>query len=497
VSRRSTPAFLSLAAAVALGGCADRTLDIDFVRSFHLEGQEEPAVLAVMPTNTAIQVWGLAGGAFRGVEVHNRGTFLQASQAPEPPYWYRFGNQWVFTPEPAITWDVVTWGRPDLLPTPEETSLSLGLSGLAPWLQDEDSSHSLIAWGSGANFAVSLGPDAVPAAAETAELVLADLTLEEHGAIARLPAFKGEAGDSIHVAQLLDAPVVTPEGEALFTNDRVRSVVRGAKLKDGLDIPRYDEPSRSREQTAALSLAEGTTHTLDVLARGNGFDAVIAEVGGVVDADARTRVLVQPDLHGGFAQTIRSNLPILANAVFQTPDEAGPTHARLSWSSEGQPGFPPHVSFSRSYKVNDATLEAGVVLPLNGATSLDATPLVGAPTAIRIDGEEVGEGFHVSNSSPIISWDPPTIGAATGYEVSIVRHTENVGAISWVLYTTETQVRLPPAFMGGEHQEDQSLVVIVTARNDATEGFPHRVQAPKIPYGFASHATPRFTAGSR
>ena len=495
--RRSTPAFLSLAAALAFAGCAERTLDIDFVRTFHLEGKEEPDVVAVMPTQAVLEVWGLAGGAFRGVEIYNRGSYIEAVQAPEPPYWYRFGGQWIFTPEPAVIWDSVTWGRPDLQATPAETSLTLGLSGLAPWLQDEDSSHSLVAWGSGANYAISLGPDAVPAASESAELVLSDLTLEDHGAVGPLPAYNGEAGDSIHLAQLLDAPVVTPEGEALFMNDRSRSVVRGAKLKDGLDLPAHNETGRNRDLTAELSLSEGTPVTLDVHARGDGFDALIAEVGGVVDEDARTQVWVVPDLFDGFAQTTVSGRPFQAIAVFQTPDEAGPTHARLSWSEEGKPAVPSQVAFSRSYEVNGTTLESGVVLALDGATSLEAAPLVGAPLAIRIDGEEVVEGAHISSSTPVISWSPPTVGTATGYEVRIARETENVGAVSWVLYTTETQLRLPPVFLGGEYQADQSFVVIVTARSDTAEGFPHRTQAPKIPYGYAANATPRFTAGSR
>lgn len=497
MSRRSTPALLVLGAALTLVGCAERSLEIDFVRSFHLEGKKEPDVAKVLPTAGPLQVWGLTGGAFRGVEVRNRGTFLEAVQAPEPPYWYRFGGQWIFTTEPAVTWDIVAWGRPDTLTTPPETSLTLQLSGLTPWLQDEDLSHALVAWGSGAAYHVTKGPDAVPAGSETAELVLSDLTLEEHGTLGILPAFNGKEGDSIHVAQLLDAPVLTPEGEALFTDGLARSVVRGAKLKNGLDLPSYLDGDRDRELEADLTLSEGALRTLDFHVRGDGFDDVIAEAGGVVGENARTRVLVRPDLFDGYALTSASNLPYLASATFRTPDEEGPTHARLSWTDAGQPNFPSQIVYARSYDVNGSNLETGVVLSLGDTDTLEATALIGAPGTIRIDGEEVGEDFHVSNSAPVITWDAPTVGTATGYEVRVARYTENVGGISEVLYTTETQLRLPPVFMGGEHKEDESFVVVVTARTDTTEGFPERVQAPKTPFGYAARATPRFTAGSR
>ncbi|HLT30501.1 MAG TPA: fibronectin type III domain-containing protein [Myxococcaceae bacterium] len=496
MSRRSTPALFGLVAALTLVGCTDRTVDIDFVRSFHLEGAE-PAVVPVMPSHANIQAWGLAGGAFRGIELLNRGTFIQGVEAPEPPYWYGFGGEWIFTPEAAVTWGVIAWGRPDISATPPDTSLSLQVSGLVPWLQEADRSHSLVAWGSGAGYLMPLGADGVESASESAELKLTDLTLEDHGLIIRLPAYKGEAGDSLHVLQFLDGPVTTPEGEERFTNDRSRTVVRAAKLKDGLDLPSIVETSRERELTADVALSEGTLQTLDVDVRGDGFDAVIAEAGGVLNENAYTRVMVRPDLLGGYALERDQNHPYVVSASFQTPEEGGPTHARFSWSDAGQFSVPSHVVFARSYEVNGVALEAGVVLPLEGATELNAAPLVGAPGPIRIDGEEVGEGFHVTASSPVISWSAPTVGTATGYEVRITRRTENVGSVSEILHTTETQLRLPPVFMGGEHKEDQTFVVTVLARNDASEGYPDRVQAPKVPYGFAARATPVFTAGSR
>src|SRR5690606_21172683 len=113
-----------------------------------------------------------------------------------------------------------------------------------------------------------------------------------------------------------------------------------------LDLPTYLQPQRDRQLEAELVLEEGTLHVLDVHARGNGFDEVIEDAGGVMDENARTRVLVRPDLFDGYALTTTSNLPYFASAAFQTPDGAGPSYARLTWTDAGQPDFEPQVVFA-------------------------------------------------------------------------------------------------------------------------------------------------------
>lgn len=488
---------LALGALLTLLGCTDRSIDIEFSRTHHLEGQEEPEVVAVLPTSGILQAWGLAGGAFRGIELRNRGNLIQGVGAPEPPYWYRFNSQWVFTVEHAVNWEMMTWGRVGTRVSHPQAKVTVEVTGLEPWMADDDAHHALVAWGSGAAYRMTSGRDHTPAGAETSEIILTDLTLEDHGAIAVLPALKGEEGDSLHFVQLMERRVFTPAGEALFENDRSVAVVRGARWKEGLDIPAFNEPDREPAVEHSIELSAATVRTLDVETRGDGFDDVIADAGGVVHEAAETQVIVRPNLFAGIASMTTVEHPSHAFAVFKTPAVDGPEQARLTWTPDGMPGGAMQVAFSRTYEVNGSVVQAGVVQILGDASTYEAAPLVGAPGEILIDDAPVTGETHVSNPTPIIRWSAPTIGTATGYEVRIARFTENAGAISEVVYTTETQLRLPPVFMGHEYQEDQSFVVVVTARSDTSEGFPDRVQAPRVPYGYAARATPRFTAGSR
>jgi hypothetical protein len=78
-------------------------------------------------------------------------------------------------------------------------------------------------------------------------------------------------------------------------------------------------------------------------------------------------------------------------------------------------------------------------------------PLVGPPLNPQIDGKSLFQDQVISGTNPVFSWQPPSVGTASGYRIRVYELDVNNGTTSLNLkggfYVTGTSVQLPPGVL--------------------------------------------------
>jgi hypothetical protein len=111
-------------------------------------------------------------------------------------------------------------------------------------------------------------------------------------------------------------------------------------------------------------------------------------------------------------------------------------------------------------------------------------PLVGPPTAVKIDGNDFFQSQPNASTQPVVSWNPPSVGTPDGYSLSIIQ-LKKTGTITkagtvFTIYTTQDSITIPPELL-----EPGSAYAF---QLEAFKGNPNVETAPRyssFPWGYA------------
>jgi hypothetical protein len=115
-------------------------------------------------------------------------------------------------------------------------------------------------------------------------------------------------------------------------------------------------------------------------------------------------------------------------------------------------------------------------------------PMVSPPRNLRIGSTSLFGDVSGVGLTPTIAWDPPTLGAPQGYRVYLYElfadGTATVGIYAGKVFTTETQVKLPPNFLASGRHYVFIVRAMMRSGYDPTTA-PWGFERP--PYGYAEN----------
>ncbi|AKT41150.1 hypothetical protein [Chondromyces crocatus] len=117
-------------------------------------------------------------------------------------------------------------------------------------------------------------------------------------------------------------------------------------------------------------------------------------------------------------------------------------------------------------------VNAHAALPVDARGETSFSPRFSPPQALRINGQDAQRPLLDVGVTPTVSWDPPAISGTFSYAIQLTRFTQtpNIGPISppeFVVYTSDTQVVLPPTLLTPGELVQVSVVAIPRSEADA------------------------------
>lgn len=397
----------------------------------------------------------------------------QFTGVPPGMYYLKSGRTYFVTDAREVELDAHRLGRADTVPSNVSRSpLQLNLTNLAPWMpylsRTEPGSSLQLASGQ-----VNLGGmvelfEDVPAG--QTELVTNQAQM--WNTIGRIPIFEADKGDRLYVNQLsqLDAGTL-PDGGALAYSTVVRSVQMDAFdfTADGMTplpatgrlepVPQmaftldWRLSAYTGHATAVHPLATPDFPSFYVFPSAYGLDHgwvgdELAEVLSLQLPPGASFELTRPLTYGnpypstwgmvGYAQyAFRIEMPI--------PDGSGSTYDMLGTM------------------LTHERLEDLVAAPVQ--------PRVSPPRSLTIDGVDATVSRELSSVTPIVAWQPPTLGTPTAYRVGVYQYTGSYYApLKGYVYVpgSVTQVRLPPGMLSPDSIHYLRLTVVDAPHYDVS-----------------------------
>ncbi|HET8901674.1 MAG TPA: fibronectin type III domain-containing protein [Holophagaceae bacterium] len=341
---------------------------------------------------------------------HSDGTF-SIPNVPEGYYWLRFGSTYVWTSSSYVDWSNDLFGRADgVYPGNSPTTLSLSLTGLNPWQAQDD-----LVWDvpvQGTALALPLGSADIANAPAPGATALAGFSVNFAGNDIQFPLLDGTKGDQAYLNQLTTRPAGAETYRALAKS----FVAPATTMTDGgttnlsggfLDVPQASSLRLNWQRSAFAALAPGVNPA--AVPSGSFFFT--------------------------YAYPLPSSYGLPANA-FELLDYTGPGTGDVdlgdlpygnpfpaSWSVAAET----YEAFNVSYLAPGATsplvltrysYQATTTLPTAAAP---VTPLLGPIQAPKINGKDLFANQLSVGTNPTLSWNPPSVGAPSGYVISCYR----------------------------------------------------------------------------
>lgn len=400
------------------------------------------------------------------------GTFA-ISGVPYGTYYLRVGSDFVVTSESAIDLGYVRLGRPDKIPASPSTSLTFDVTNLAPW-QDGD---SLEFFSTGADtwwFSTELDvPVAVGSTALMGYTIDAALGANS-GPVSLIDGSKGDRGT---LAQL-----------------------EGRQSTEGMPyqaMSRIFEPASFTQTDGGNTVLTGSFTDVS-LTKSVSFDARISQFVPLVtqvNPNATTQfrfvgVLGQPGGldHGAFSASADFLLVYPGTADFVASNMSYGTPLAGAWGEYASISFYNLVPYqvgsaaSRNFRAN--------IFQSDTVTAMSAAPIVPKISPVRnakVGALDLSAAQSGVGTSPLLSWEPPTIGTPDVYSVTVYRAYDNAGATAFELKatfrTSATSVRLPSGILA---TGEQYFVRISAIDSTIPVAAPYRTSIPIASAPFAS-----------
>lgn len=160
---------------------------------------------------------------------------------------------------------------------------------------------------------------------------------------------------------------------------------------------------------------------------------------------------------GWFDYTVN---PMLDYAPLRNSPQV-PVVKELSFGNPYPMGWEPMAHFSSTYSFNvtkhdgSRTVRANEsFLSTEAASELGSTPVrprVSLPRSFQVEGVSAATSRILGTATPLVSWDAPALGTATGYVLQITRYNADISLLTNVariyMGPDERSVRLPPGLL--------------------------------------------------
>lgn len=396
------------------------------------------------------------------------GTF-DIPEAPAGAYWLRVGNSYFWTDARTVDLDQWQPGRPDQAYGAQGTELSLWLDGLAPW-----SEGTALEWcvaNQGLAFPITGLLFETPPLGATA---LAPARMAWQG----LPLLETAKGDEGMLVQL--GPRALPNGETAQAVDRW-SRVQGVTFHAGSSTPLVSALAVPPQASVRLGWRRSTYAGLSALIHPGAFPytqmlQVVAHplgtkegwtVGAATVFRYRSNQTDSSDLDLGLVPTgqpypeawLISNVDHTFAAPFQVDELPGPaaTLVKVGVAMRGLPG---------------AEAFAG--------------PSVGPLRNVQIGGRSAFERLRGIGTSPLVRWDPPSLGTVQGVwlqvsEFGIQGGQPYLNPLANLYVSGAQEAKVPPFILRPGHR------YLLRLRAYRMEGLDYRTQPFRryLPYGYA------------
>jgi hypothetical protein len=372
----------------------------------------------------------------------------QFAGVPSGAYYLRSGSTYVVTDERNVDLSTNRLGRPDTVFSGGFTTpVQVNLVGLAPWAPWQDvtlpgsslqvTSRQVDLYGGVDIFDID----------PTGQTSIVSTGSEMWAGSGPIPVFEADKGDRMYVNQLspLDAGTL-PDGGALAYTTVVRSVEMGAFdfTPDGITpmpVSGVMQPVPMTEFPLEWRLSQYTARASEV---------------HPAATPSLPAFYVMPAAHGlqhgwvGYSgEVLTLQLPRGASYDFTRRLTYGNPFPS-SWSLVGSTQYAFRVSQPNPNGGSPLQLSA-LMLTYDRLENLVAGPMqprVSPPRGLTIDGVAASVSRQVGSASPVIAWQPPTLGSPSAYRVTFYRYGPSspfaVASLRFYLPGSATQVRLPP-----------------------------------------------------
>lgn len=356
-------------------------------------------------------------------------------------------------------------GRANAAPAAPGTSLSLSLSGLAPYTPGDD--LQLTSAGAGLGFGSFLSvASAAPGAGDsalTAELAYADLTFGGNGGL-----IDTAQGDVAFITDLVSAPV---EGDVLYASSLARAAkVSSLSMVNGASTP----------LTAQLQAVEQTGHFSSTLDRA-AFDAMKHDVNPTAEPiEYDFGIDVAP---GGLEHGSISGTPDLAYMGL-LPGATNPT-VTMNYGNPFPSAWPAFGFHIATYEVDLTVVTPAGALPyttfvrsiinepLPSFGSAGIAPKLAPVRNAKIDGAPFFASTSSTNLTPLITWDAPAFGKADFYTVTVtelhVDGTSVSGQKIASVTTRERQLHLPTGVLSASGRYTYTITAVASPHTEPDE----------------------------
>lgn len=432
---------------------------------------------------TSLSVLVPTGDTFetRPVIVTGESTF-KFQDVPEGAYYLKRGaSTFVITEHRELDLDEAVLGREGVITVAAGLPVRLSADGLAP--TDANQAFEVVAPNAGA--AGQLRLETAPPAGTTA---LAEQAAVYRSAFGRQEVIDGTRGDRLYLLQNLRHTV---------GNLNYQSIARV--------LTRTDATFRADGQATALggTFTPVAPQQLTVDWRRSSFEALRAMVhplAAPLGASSVRHTLILAPAPGGVAQGVvgyagellSGSISADSQDVVATVEYGNPYPA--TW------GVVANVvhRYQLPLRLPGTTGTVGASLmdqaELGAFTSRPVEARLSPPTRLQVDGNEAQQEQDLTSLTPVLTWEPPTVGAADVYDVRIFRlYTEPSEPTFTRTETTATfltaqrQVRVPPGVL----RSGQAYVVRIGAMRtpgvDLTRS-PFRLNT-LVDYGLAEAVT--------
>lgn len=341
---------------------------------------------------------------------HSDGTF-SIPNVPEGYYWLRFGSTYVWTSSSYVDWSNDLFGRADgVYPGTSPTTLSLSLTGLNPWQAQDDLVWDVPAQGTAMALPLSSADITnAPAAGATA---LAGFSMNFAGNDISFPLLDSSKGDQAYLNQLTTRPAGAETYRALAKsfNAPATTMTDGgtSNLSGGfLDVPQAASLRLNWQRSAFAAFAPSVNPA--AVPSGSFFFSYAYPLPSSYGLPANAFELLDYT-SSGTGDVDLGDLPY-GNPFPATWSVAAETYEAFNLSYLA-PGATTPVTMTRySY-------QATTTLPTAAAP---VTPLLGPIQAPKINGKDLFSNQLSVGTNPTLSWNPPSVGAPSGYVISCYR----------------------------------------------------------------------------
>jgi hypothetical protein len=373
------------------------------------------------------------------------------------PIYVDSGDLWVVTDEATLDLGRVRLGRADAARPGEPVALAVDLAGLAPW-QEADQlqlyAQDVEAW-------LLTGVPGIEAGAT--ELSVA---IDYSG-----PLVDAGRGDQLWLAQLTSRTI----------GDDVYSAVDRATVRADADFT-------AAEPAIAGELEPAPQRSFEVDWRITRFDDARLQVQPVIASswyDANISSLVAAADHGFYGisadqltmrVTDQTGRDVSGQFDYGAPfpDDWDSMATFIAWypvSVRAEPDDLPLILFDTIW-IRDLTER------LDGAR---LEPRITAPRALSVGGRDAREPQRGVGRTPVIAWQPPALGSATGYRVTVVSLATGFGVTRELaraeIATALTSIRIPPGAVDPAAAAFAVQVTAVAGPADLARA-PHRLSLP-------------------